>query len=562
MYRNTFHKTILYILVCISSITLAGCYDAGESADAGGFLWLNLSKSETRVAIGGNGAGAFTEGDRVGLFIDNGTTTQYRELVYEGGEWLPRLRRQEFGMGRLTLSAHYPVVAGASDAAPEGYGFDVAQDQSGAGYAESDLLTAQTVIDEGRYMGQLTFGHAMHRLRIELSGDAASAEVAVRSRVNGVVDLLTGEAEVADGDFEWIVPSQNDDGTLEAVIFPQAAAPYRDGDGVLLRVTAAGKEYDFKAPQTLGDGSPLERFEAGKQITIRLSLKEAVVSEWANRKVWVYGITPPPDDAWRQVFPEFYTTYYLPWKKEYGWYDCNKLNPMGVAGGVPDGNMCWAATVSNLLHWWCEHNRKYIEMYGDRYKGPDYNYPLPKAQESDIFQCFIDSFWNEGGSGDAGINWFIHGDIPTGPPRDYPYNDGGYFKDVFPDGVRLGKVVRGMGKTRFNETIKDALANRKAIGASLGIATSSGHMETIWGAEFDENGDVAYIYMADNDDRDLFESDGIGCGRYQIVYSTYPEGGTYTGYLTGYIGSTKPVNIYGLTVIELGEEYWKAYFGL
>lgn len=331
---------------------------------------------------------------------------------------------------------------------------------------------------------------------------------------------------------------------------------------MLLRVTAGGREYDFKAPQTLGDGSPLERFEAGKQITIRLSLKEAVVSEWANRKVWVYGITPAPDDAWIQLHPDLYSTYHLPWKKEYGWFDCNKVNPTDAAGGVPDGSMCWAAVGSNLLHWWLKHNMKYVEMYGDKYKGPDYSYPLPKAQESDIFQCFVDSFLDEGGFGDAGINWFIHGDIPTGPPRDYPYNDGGYFKDVFPDGVRLGKSIRGMSKERFNDTIKDALANRKAIGVSIGVVSSSGHIETIWGAEFDENGDISYIYMSDNNDRDLFESDGIGCGRYQIVYGSYPEGGTYTGYLTGYIGSTKPVNIVGLTIIELGEEYWKRYFGL
>lgn len=66
------------------------------------------------------------------------------------------------------------------------------------------------------------------------------------------MNLLTGEAEVSDGEFGWIVPSQNNDGSLEAVIYPQEAAPYRDGDGVLLRVTAGGKVYDFKAPQTLG----------------------------------------------------------------------------------------------------------------------------------------------------------------------------------------------------------------------------------------------------------------------------------------------------------------------
>lgn len=550
------------MLVGISCIAFAGCSDVDEytESDADGFLWLSLSKAETRAAMDTDGTGSFVEGDRVGLYIDNGTSTQYRELVYEGGEWLPRLRRQEFGMGRLTLSAHYPVVDAASDAAR--CEFRVAQNQSGVGYAESDLLTAQTTIDEGRYMGRLTFRHALHRLRIELSGDASAAEVAVRSRLNGVVGLLTGEAEATEGEFEWIVPSRNDDGSLEAVIFPQTAAPYRDGEGVLLRVTADGKEYDFKAPQTLGDGSPLERFEAGKQITIRLSFKEAVVSEWANRKVWVYGITPPPDDAWIQLYPDLYSTYHLPWKEEYGWYDCNKRNPTDAAGGVPDGSMCWAAVDSNLLHWWFKHNMKYVEMYGDKYKGPDYNYPLPKAQESDIFQCFIDSFHNEGGYGDAGINWFIHGEIPYTPSRDYPYNDGGYFKDVFPSDVRLGKVVRGMSRERFNETIKDALVNRKAIGISIGVASASGHIETIWGAEFDENGDVSYIYMSDNNDRDLFESYGIGCGRYRIVYGTYPEGGTYTGYLTGYIGSTKPVNISSLTVIELGEEYWKTYFGL
>ena len=199
-------------------------------------------------------------------------------------------------------------------------------------------------------------------------------------------------------------------------------------------------------------------------------------------------------------------------------------------------------------------------MYGDRYKGPDPTYPQPKAQESDIFQCFIDSFYNAGGYGDAGINWFIHGDIPSAPQRDYPYNYGGYFKEVFPTGVKLGKNIRGMSKENFNNTIKDALKNKKAIGVSTGTVSTWGHYETIWGAEFDENGDVSYIYMADNNDRESFESNGIGCGRFKIEYGTYPEGGTYTGFLTGYVSSSKPINISSLTVISLGEEYWERFF--
>ncbi|WP_274958193.1 hypothetical protein [Millionella massiliensis] len=49
--------------------------------------------------------------DRIGLYIDNGSEVQYRELTYQGGEWMPRLKRSDFGDGTLTMSAHYPAVA-------------------------------------------------------------------------------------------------------------------------------------------------------------------------------------------------------------------------------------------------------------------------------------------------------------------------------------------------------------------------------------------------------------------------------------------------------------------
>ena len=81
---------------------------------------------------------------------------------------------------------------------------------------------------------------------------------------------------------------------------------------------------------------------------------------------FLYGITPAPDDAWIQLHPDLYSTYHLPWKKEYGWFDCNKVNPADAAGGVPDGSMCWAAVGSNLLHWWLKHNMKYVEMSSTR----------------------------------------------------------------------------------------------------------------------------------------------------------------------------------------------------
>ena len=235
-------------------------------------------------------------------------------------------------------------------------------DQRGEGREASDLLVSQVVLAEDQYQANLYFRHALHRLRIELIGQVGDINIAIRSRIRGIVDLLTGEARLSDEKFQWITPTQNSDGSFEAVIYPQEVAPFRDGDGCLLKVTVNDKEYTFKAPEIQTDGNALKIFEAGKQITVKLSLKESADPEWANRKVWVYGVTPPEENAWRQLYPDFYTTYYLPWKKEYGWYDCNKRNPSASPQGVPDGMMCWAASDASLLHWWFDPNKVYIDM--------------------------------------------------------------------------------------------------------------------------------------------------------------------------------------------------------
>lgn len=173
----------------------------------------------------------------MGLYINNGSDIQYRELVFEGGEWLPRLKRQDFGAGQLTLSAHYPVISGTSDIAKDQYEFKVETDQSGAGKDKSDLLVAQTVLGVNQNRASLSFRHALHRLHIELKGATDNVKIAVRSRIGGVVNLLTGDAIYTDDDFQWITPNQNSDGSFEAIIYPQEAAPFRDGDGSLLKIT-------------------------------------------------------------------------------------------------------------------------------------------------------------------------------------------------------------------------------------------------------------------------------------------------------------------------------------
>ena len=133
----------------------------------------------------------------------------------------------------------------------------------GPGLNASDLIVAQNVLEENQYRVDLVFRHALHRLRIELTAeDDLGMDVLVRSRIGGIVDLLTGEASVTDDTFEWIKPAKCKDGSFEAVIYPQPAAPYRDGDGMLLKLTVQGKEYAFKAPEKQTDGSTLNTFEA------------------------------------------------------------------------------------------------------------------------------------------------------------------------------------------------------------------------------------------------------------------------------------------------------------
>lgn len=302
-----------------------------------------------------------------------------------------------------------------------------------------------------------------------------------------------------------------------------------------------------------------------EKTTLEVSQKPNISPEsFFNKGTWFYGITGPESASeWKQCYPDFYSTYYLPWKNQNNnWWDVNKQNPTANPEGIKDGMMCWACAASNLLHWWIHNNIEYIKQY--KYTGPDYNWHSDQPQESDIFSLFRDTFEDEAGYTDAGLNWFIHGTLNNLPPQmSTEINPGGFFKDVFPEGVKLGSSVSGNGKEVFNNTIKDAIANNRAIGVNIGKVTRS-HAVVIWGVEFDDTGTISHIYLADNNDRDGWEAFGYGCIRLKIIYTTSPEGISMTEYYSGFIGGdlTKTVPINRLITLDLGTKYWKTYLGL
>lgn len=143
------------------------------------YLDIVFSKEETRADLASDGSGGFTEGDKVGLYIQGDKGLSYRELTYSGGQWMPRLKRSDFGEGPISLSAHYPATGEQQNS--EAYQLNMALDQTGDGFNSSDLLFSKTVVGSGVYKADMNFGHALHRIRVFLSGSVTSPEIKVRS---------------------------------------------------------------------------------------------------------------------------------------------------------------------------------------------------------------------------------------------------------------------------------------------------------------------------------------------------------------------------------------------
>lgn len=582
------------MMLGLQTCLLAACTGELNDPAAGGgndLLELNFSIASTRTSLDDSGAGSFSEGDRVGLYIDNGTAVDYRELTLTGGEWQPQLLRSDFGSGELTLAACYPALSAEAGEEPAAE-FVLAADQSAEGFAASDLLFAQRSLPAGSNRVEMSFTHAMHRLRIELSGDEQVLAVGLRSRMKGRVDLLTGGLTPAE-EFGWITPRRNADGSYEAIIFPQSVESFRSDEG-LLRITTSEREIIYKAPETL-DGAPLERFEAGRQLTLRLTLRKPSGgdSELANRSLWVYGLSAPdfpgednlptydvvfdagriPAGVWfRQNYSDMEIEN-LTWSEGCGWYDCNKSYDYAEL----DSSLCWAATASNLLLWWMTMNKEYIAAYDAAYYGSKtpsvvaaesgrvFERPAPEfklfqddaaSNRSPVFQFFKSLFSKSGWETD-GVNWFITGDIGMLQTNSLMWGFPGFFSEVFKqsDVIAEDSQRYPTGEV-FNSFVTEALQSRKALSISptdYNGSSVGNHAMTLWGAEYDENGIISYVYFCDNNLGDQ-DANGAVISRFQIVYDADMSKG-YT-YLQPLYRPTARMRIMSVGSVDLRRDIW------
>lgn len=556
---------------------------------------LQSSWTSNRAITDNEGQGYFSEGDKIEVLTKGEKKHEIVQLVYTNGQWSPHLQRNNYGAGGLTLSATYPVLP-QDDSNQTIRKINIPIDQNNdINYISTDILFASTTISHTDISATLQFSHALHRININLKGTIPDdLAIEVKSLAYGHISLEDGTVTAdLSTNYVWMTPYRKSSNSYSIIILPQETHDFTRGEG-LIRLTSKGKSasYIFNANA--------EKFDSGMQTTINLTLNTEDDSnidlDFSNQTYWVYGVNAPDfpgkenipsmqpweseveDGIWfRYTYenmstPLLYENQYLTWKENCGWFDCNKT--FGYKG---DGQMCWAAAASNLIHWWLAQNKKYIEAYDKKY-GPEYdNIYRPEKyskmtqenqQHSEVFNFFKSSFDNQGSWDTGGVNWFINGDKKN-LNNCYRTDFYGFFSKVFSTKDVVATETKDTSKGNFNHWIKEAFRHNRAIGFSAyefaGTNTPS-HAMVIWGAEFDVDGNVAFIYFCDNNLADS-EPNHASIKRYKIIYdkSNIPELKGDYAYLTPLDNtngtpSKARSSFTSLTLVDLRLDLWQKAF--
>lgn len=272
----------------------------------------------------------------------------------------------------------------------------------------------------------------------------------------------------------------------------------------------------------------------------------------------------------------------LTWAEGCGWYDCNK----SAEYNENDANLCWAASASNLLIWWLDRNKAYIEAYDRDYgssvtatvNGQRYEYERPTSEfkplysngtvnRAPVFEFFKSSFRNSGSWNSAGVNWFITGsETKLVTPLIQGFH--GFFREVFSEtDIIATDSPASPDPDEFNAFVVDALQNGQALGLTVyDIAgpNTGNHALVIWGAEFGHDGRVSHLYYCENNYADQ-DANGAVIVRIKVVYDTddsVPELGprpsTYIQPLDNEAGIIKrKFQVTRLCAVDLRRDIWR-----
>ena len=288
--------------------------------------------------------------------------------------------------------------------------------------------------------------------------------------------------------------------------------------------------------------------------------------------IWAKGISAPVMGAGGDFKKEVtqggfdtYVIYKAPFSSGDGWYDVNKTRS---GGNIDiDKNLCFAATASNMLHWWLDQNSENVDNYiaknGDIIRAnrrlSELKNSFESQEESKIFELYKVLYgYNERGFyTDLLMDLFINGYRPrlsgaTNIENDnlIPDNNGGFFYDVF-KGEKLTDRTDGGDYEYLSEKLKEVLGDGGLVGLSH-KALSRNHIVTLWGAEYDLNGNLKAVYVSDSDDQD--ESD-VGMKRYEVR-----NVGGKAKLSTNISDKSAGAAVGYLHILYLGSNRWNNYF--
>lgn len=549
--RNLF---LIFVLSC------AVACSSGENFDQSSLENIDFRVSvagQSRVVIQKDGSGDFQVGDEVALRVYGVQPDKLQDktlLHCEGNRWTSSLYWKDWN----ETPHFYAVWPSATQIELwEGacwYVHRVNQNQSAEKeFLSSDLLVADT---EGqRYSPvNLDFRHAMSRVTVNIRNmeetlsdeERKQMQVYVHGYLSGRF-ALSGNAVQAADEMGWIQAFPMEEGSFVALVVPGEMERFRTEGWV--KIVAGSRELVYNAPESIGSS-----LESGKQVTVNLQLKsEEVVPEepvW-----WVEGVQP--SDQWEYEAP----VYRMPWRQNCGWFDCNKLDARDTSP-TGDGRTCWEASSSNLMHWWLNANRDYVARYLEykRRLNPEFSIPsaYPDSKHSEIYQGFKNRFGNQSGYIVSGVNWFLSGICNRVMyPQDVPEQENaGFFFEVFGRNSLVKQYGNGyMTKEEFNNAIKLARKQGMAVGLDIFIQ-GGGHAINLWGAEFDEKGEVSTIYLVDNNDENL----GDWIYKAKIVYEQDASSGALFTYMKWVYNEDLKIKIMDLVLLDKGTSYWESFF--
>lgn len=201
---------------------------------------------------------------------------------------------------------------------------------------------------------------------------------------------------------------------------------------------------------------------------------------------------------------------------------------------------------------------RYLEY--KRRLNPEFSIPsaYPDSKHSEIYQGFKNRFGNKSGYIVSGVNWFLSGICNwVMYPQNVPEQENaGFFFDVFGRNSLVKQYGNGyMTKEEFNNAIKLARKQGMAVGLDIFIQ-GGGHAINLWGAEFDEKGEVSTIYLVDNNDGNL----GDWMYKAKIVYEQDAFSGTLFTYMKWVYNENLKVKIMDLVLLDRGISYWESFF--